>query len=143
MALATASDVQTVLAKELTTEETALVERRLAQVERMILRRIPDLLEKVAAGGLDADDVRDIEAEAVLRVIRNPEGLYSEQDGSYGYQLSREAADSSLRLLPEEWAVLGIRPSKMFIITPSRSVERPEDDTPPGYRRYIDFYTGG
>lgn len=39
----------------------------------------------------------DIEAEAVLRVIRNPEGLFSEQDGSYGYQLSRTAADNRLR----------------------------------------------
>src|SRR5690349_7288370 len=85
----------------------------------MILRRIPDLLEQVAAGGLDEEDVRDIEAEAVLRVIRNPEGLYSEQDGSYGYQLSREAADNSLRVLPEEWAILGIKPSRMFQIVPN------------------------
>lgn len=30
--------------------------------------------------------VRDVEAEAVYRVVRNPEGLYGEQDGSYGYQ---------------------------------------------------------
>jgi uncharacterized protein YcaQ len=143
MAIAAADDVAALLARELDTAEAALVERRLEQVERMIVRRIPDLLERVAAGDLDEDDVRDIEAEAVLRVIRNPEGLYSEQDGSYGYQLSREAADNSLRILPEEWAVLGFRPSKMFIITPSHSPRAADDDTPPGYRRCIDFYTGG
>jgi Gp19/Gp15/Gp42-like protein len=119
VSLATASDVQAVLGRVLTTEETALVERRLAQVERMILRRIPDLDVKVTAGDLDEADVIDIEAEAVLRVIRNPEGLYSEQDGQYGYQLNREAADNSLRILPEEWLTLGIRPSKMFSIVPN------------------------
>ena len=118
MAHATAEDVQAVLGRTLDTAETALVERRLEQVERMIVRRIPDLAGQIAAGDIDAQDVTDIEAEAVLRVVRNPEGLYSEQDGQYGYQLSREAADNSLRILPEEWQTLGIRPSKMYSITP-------------------------
>ena len=118
MTYATAADVAALWAKELEPPETAQIERRLAQVERMIVRRIPDLADRIEAGDLDADDVRDIEAEAVLRVVRNPDGLHSEQDGSYGYQLSREAADSSLRILPDEWLTLGIRPSKMFGIAP-------------------------
>jgi uncharacterized protein YcaQ len=119
VALATASDVQTVLGKELTTEETALVERRLEQVERMLVRRIPDLLEQIAAHEIDLADVIDVEAEAVLRVVRNPDGIYSETDGNYGYQLSREAADNSLRILAEEWQTLGIRPSRMFSLVPT------------------------
>ncbi|BBZ27876.1 hypothetical protein MMAD_21710 [Mycolicibacterium madagascariense] len=118
MPIATAADVAALWAKKLDTAETALVERRLAQVERMLLRRIPDLLEQIDAGDLEADDVRDIEAEAVLRVVRNPDGIYSEQDGSYGYQLSRDAADNRLRILPEEWSRLGIEPSRMFTIAP-------------------------
>lgn len=119
MTYAEAADVQAVLGRTLTAEETALVERRLAQVERKILRRIPDLTEQIAADEIDQADVIDIEAEAVLRVIRNPEGLYSEQDGSYGYQLSREAADNSLRITAEEWERLGIKPSRMFSIVPN------------------------
>lgn len=55
----------------------------------------------------------------MLRVVRNPDGLASETDGNYGYQLSREAADNSLRILPEEWQLLGIQPSKMFTIVPN------------------------
>jgi hypothetical protein len=43
MTYAKAADVQAIYGKSLTTDETALVERRLAQVERKILRRIPDL----------------------------------------------------------------------------------------------------
>lgn len=119
MAYAAAADVQAILGRTLTTEETALAERRLAQVERMILRRIPDLAGRTEAGDIDQADVVDIEAEAVFRVMRNPDGLFSEQDGSYGYQLSREAANSTLRVLPEEWAVLGVKPSRMFSLTPS------------------------
>lgn len=118
MAYATAADVAALLARELTTEEMALAERRLQQVERLILRRIPDLAEQIEAEHLDQADVTDIEAEAVYRVMRNPDGLYSEQDGQYSYQLSREAADNSLRITTEEWLTLGVRPSRMFSITP-------------------------
>ncbi len=75
MAYATAADVQTVSGRVLTTEETALVERRLAQVERMLIRRIPDLDAKIAAEEIDAADVIDTEAEAVLRLVRNPRGI--------------------------------------------------------------------
>lgn len=119
MAYATAADVQAVLGRQLTTEETALVERRLAQVERMNLRRIPDLAGQTEAGEIDRADVVDIEAEAVLRLVRNLEGLRSETDGTYGYQLSTEAADNRLRITAEEWQTLGIRPSKMFSIAPN------------------------
>ncbi|MCG7606414.1 MULTISPECIES: Gp19/Gp15/Gp42 family protein [Mycobacterium] len=119
MTYAKSTDVQAIYGKSLTDEETALVNRRLEQVERMILRRIPDLAEQIDAGDLDEADVVDIEAEAVYRVIRNPEGLFSEQDGSYGYQLSQEAADNSLRVTAEEWERLGIKPRKMFQIVPN------------------------
>jgi hypothetical protein len=119
MANATAEDVQAVLGRELTPQETAMVERRLGQVERMIVRRIPDLVPQIAAGSIDQADVVDIEAEAVLRVVRNPDGLLSETDGTYGYQLDRETASGRLQILPEEWQVLGIQPSKVFAIVPN------------------------
>ncbi|MGE2737345.1 Gp19/Gp15/Gp42 family protein [Mycolicibacterium vaccae] len=118
MTYATAADVVELWAREPEPEVIALIERRLAQVERMILRRIPDLATQIEDGDLDVAEVIDIEAEAVLRVIRNPEGLQAENDGDYGYQLSREAADNSLRLLPNEWQILGVRHSKMFEIAP-------------------------
>ncbi|MCV7224454.1 phage Gp19/Gp15/Gp42 family protein [Mycolicibacterium komossense] len=120
MAYATAADVQAIAGRELSTEEIALATRRLAQVERMIVRRVPDLAGQTEAGEIDRQDVIDIEAEAVLRVLRNPEGIRSETDGTYGYQLSSEAADNRLRILPEEWLTLGIKPSKMFQISPGR-----------------------
>ncbi len=116
MAYATVDDVAALWGKELDEAEGALVERRLAQVERMIIRRVPDLVAQVTAGDIAEADVIDIEADAVLRVVRNADGYVSEGDGNYTYQLSREAADNSLRLLPSEWAVLGIRTGGMFAI---------------------------
>lgn len=61
----------------------------------------------------------DIEAEAVYRVVRNPDGLASETDGNYGYVKPTEAADNSLRITAEEWQRLGIKPSRMFQIVPN------------------------
>jgi hypothetical protein len=91
----------------------------------MILRGIPDLANQTEAGQIDPADVRDIEAEAVYRVIRNPEGLSSETDGTNGYELSRQAADNRLRVTAEEWQTLGIRPSKMFAIAPRLRPDEP------------------
>lgn len=122
MTYATTEDVTQLWARDPEPEVLRLIERRLAQVERMILRRIPDLVARIEAGDLDEADVVDIEAEAVLRVVRNPEGLHSEQDGSYGYQLSREAADNSLRVTAEEWERMGIKPSRMFSIAPMPNI---------------------
>lgn len=114
----TAADVAALLARDLDTAETALVERRLAQAERMILRRIPDLTDRIESGSVDPDDVRDVEAEAVYRVVRNPDGVYSESDGNYTYTKTAAAADNSLRITPEEWQTLGVRVGKMFAISP-------------------------
>ncbi|MBU8820978.1 phage Gp19/Gp15/Gp42 family protein [Mycolicibacterium goodii] len=119
MAYATADDVAALLARELDTAEQALVERRLDQVERMILRRIPDLADRIHAGDLDEADVVDVEAEVVLRLVRNPDGLYSETDGTYSYQFNRETASGRLEILAEEWRTLGVRPSRMCSIVPS------------------------
>ncbi|MFF0541736.1 Gp19/Gp15/Gp42 family protein [Prescottella sp. R16] len=119
MTYAAAADVTTLWAKEPEPEVMALIERRLEQVERMILRRIPDLADRIVAGHIDEADVADIEAEAVLRVVRNPDGYASETDGGYSYQFNREASSGKLEILPEEWQTLGIRPRKAFAIAPN------------------------
>lgn len=71
MTYAAAADVTTLWAKEPEPEVISLIERRLEQVERMLKRRIPDLAVRIAAGDIDEVDVVEIEADAVLRVVRN------------------------------------------------------------------------
>lgn len=120
MAYAKAEDVVTLWAKEPEPEVMALIERRLAQVERMIKRRIPDLDLKVTVDATFKADLIDIEADAVLRLVRNPEGYLSETDGAYTYQLSADLSQGKLTILDEEWTTLGVnRLSRMSVIAPN------------------------
>jgi hypothetical protein len=84
---ATTDDVADRLGRTLTDEETTLVGVRLNDVERMILRRIPDLADKITANDVDADNVKMVEANVLVRLLKNPDGYVSETDGDYTYHL--------------------------------------------------------
>ena len=119
MAYATAQDVVTLWAKEPEPEVMILIERRLEQVERLIRRRIPDLDTRVSLSETFEADLIDIEADAVLRLVRNPEGYLSETDGVYTYQLQNDLSTGKLQVLDDEWTILGVyRLSRMSTITP-------------------------
>lgn len=119
MAHAQVSDVTDLWAKDPEPEVETLITRRLEQVERMLLRRIPDLLAQIAADPTFAADVKDIESDAVLRLVRNPDGYMSESDGDYTYMLRSELSSGKLEILPAEWEILGVTSSKMFQIVPT------------------------
>lgn len=118
MAYATSDDVATRWGHTLSPEETGLVNVRLEDVERMIRRRIPDLDDRVSAGLINAEDVVQVESDAVLRLARNPDGYLSETDGDYTYTLSKDLAGGKLEILPDEWAALGVSGSGVFALTP-------------------------
>lgn len=119
MAYATASDVTARWARTPTDEESTLIEVRLEDAERLIRRRIPDLDDQVTAGDIAEDDVIQVEAEAVLRLVRNPEGYMSESDGNYTYMLRNDIATGRLEILSEEWEILGIRRARFAILVPN------------------------
>jgi hypothetical protein len=119
MAYATADDVATRWGRELTAEETTMVNVRLEDVERMIRRRIPDLDAQITAGTINVDDVVQVESDSVLRLARNPEGYISETDGDYTYKLSEAFASGALGITDDEWAILGVGSGGgMFYLTP-------------------------
>lgn len=122
MALATVEDVTELWAKEPEEGITELIERRLSQVERMLKRRIPDLETKAAADADYRADVVDIESDAVLRLVRNPEGYLSETDGDYTYMLQSDLTKGRLDITAEEWEILGVRQSRMFTLAPTVSM---------------------
>ncbi|QGJ94783.1 head-to-tail adaptor [Mycobacterium phage Blinn1] len=120
MAYASADDVVTLWAKEPEPEVMALINRRLEQVERMIRRRIPNLDLKVDASSTFEADLIDIESDAVLRLVRNPEGYLSETDGVYSYQLQADLSQGKLTILDDEWEILGVNSLKrMAVIVPN------------------------
>lgn len=119
MAYATSENVSVRWAREPSDEESALIEVRLDDVERMIRRRIPDLDDQITAETIDIDDLIQVEAESVLRLVRNPDGYVSESDGNYTYMLRQDMASGRLEILPHEWEMLGVVRSRMAVIAPA------------------------
>lgn len=129
MAYATPDDVAVRWGHELSPEEKATVSVRLEDVERLIRRQIPDLDHQIECGSINKADVVQVESDAVIRIVRNPEGYISETDGDYTYKLSEAAANASGGLAAggnvitdNEWWLLGVCPPGsgrgMFFITP-------------------------
>src|SRR5690606_8205532 len=109
MAVATVDDVQERVDRPLSEDERRLAEVLLGDVEAMIRARIRDLDARVAADSNYRALVVKIEAAAVLRVLRNPEGYRQETEGNYGYSLSAAVASGHLFVMDSEWAELGAR----------------------------------
>jgi hypothetical protein len=117
MAYAHPSDVEARLGRELDSSETTIVNTRLGDAELLIKSRAKDLDARIEAGSLDQALVVMVEAEMVLRLIKNPDGFVQESDGNYSYMISSAVASGRLELLPDEWALLGVS-SGMFTIDP-------------------------
>ena len=129
MAYASASDVAARWGKDpesLDDATTALIDARLGDVERLIKRRLlaetpPRVLaDDVTNAVIDVDDLVQVEADAVLRLARNPEGYQSETDGDYTYMFKSSGDDDDcLTITPSEWVALGLSYTGMFVIVPT------------------------
>lgn len=117
MAYANSTDVSNRLGRELSDEEATLVDTRLNDAELLIKSRIPDLDDLIDDGTIDVDIVKMIEANAVVRLVRNPNAYTGETDGNYSYQINWKTATGELEILDNEWALLGVG-SALFLIAP-------------------------
>jgi hypothetical protein len=115
VAYAVPNDVQTRLGRPLTEDEQAQVAALLTDVEILIKSRVPDLDDQVTDGKIAEEVIIMIESNAVVRLIRNPNGYTSETDGSYSYQISYSLASGSLDILDQEWSLLGVSDSIFMI----------------------------
>lgn len=107
MAYATVTDVSTRLGRPITSEdEVAQVGAWLEDAETLILARIPDLAMLVSEGAPPASVVAMIEANAVVRKVRNPEGYTSETIDDYTYRRGEDSRRGELFLTDDEWALL-------------------------------------
>jgi hypothetical protein len=111
MAYATVTDVQNRYHEDLDETLTLIVNTRLADAELLLRNRIPDLDDQILAGTILEDIVVMIEAEMVLRLIRNPEGYSQESDGNYSYAIYQQVASGRLEVLDDEWKLLGVTAS--------------------------------
>ncbi|WP_405159842.1 phage Gp19/Gp15/Gp42 family protein [Nocardia sp. NBC_01499] len=109
--LATPEDVARWLGRTLSEPERNLAGVLVDGAARKIMARVPDLAAKLATGVLDIETVIMVQANAVCRVLRNPEGFRSEAAGSFSYQVDSRVAAGFLAILPEEWRDLGVEVS--------------------------------
>lgn len=108
MAYAELPDVQNRLGRPLTDDEQTQVPTLLADTEILLKARISDLDDKVADDDGYLDIVKMVEARAVRRLLRNPDGYTSETDGDYTYQINYRLASGDLDVTDQEWALLGV-----------------------------------
>lgn len=108
MPIATVTDVEGRW-RPLSDSETLIAETRLADAERSIRRRIKDLDARIAADpdGFGADVVQVI-ADAVIRVLLNPDRKRQEQIDDYKYTRDRTISDGTLRITAADWLLLGV-----------------------------------
>lgn len=109
MRYASLEDVEVRFFRPLTEEERPLVEARVRDAEDKIRLRIPDIDARVVERPELADVIARICADAVIRLVRNPEGYVQETDGNYTYMLAQTHTDGKLSITPDEWEDLGIR----------------------------------
>lgn len=137
MAYADSDDVSNRLGRELSTDEATLVNTRLNDAELLIKARIPDLDDLIDDETIDVELVKMIEANAVVRLVRNPNAYTGETDGNYSYQINWKTATGELELLDNEWALLGVG-NAVYVIAPR--LWTPYDMLPPDYDP---IYQGG
>lgn len=94
----------------------AYVEKKIKMTVAKLRTRFGRRIEsRLASGVLDLELYYGIVAEAVLRVIRNPDGFTTEQQGNYSYGIRAAVAsgylmftaDNMLDLLGEPGPVIG------------------------------------
>lgn len=108
MAVATVDDLLDSLRRPLRGDEQQYIPALLHRAEILIRVRIPGL-DAALADPVYYDLVRQVEAEAVARVLRaDNAGIYrSESEDGYAYQLNFQVASGLLDILPAEWQSLG------------------------------------
>lgn len=109
MSLAKFEHVQSRYHQEIEEELRQLVETRLSDAEIKIRSRIRDLDTKLLEDPILEDIVIRVCSDAVIRLIKNPEGYIQETDGNYTYMLSQALSEGDLSIRADEWLDLGVR----------------------------------
>lgn len=80
----------------------------IVKAERRLLRRAPSIPSRIEDERLTKDDVADVVADMVLRVVKNPGGYSSEQAGEFSYRIDWGAASGRIHVTKEDLQNLGV-----------------------------------
>lgn len=96
--------------RPLSTQEYENADTFLEDAWRLIKRRIPDVEARMADAATGTDftaDVVQVQAQAVLRVMKNPDGKRSESIDDYSWTRDRAVSAGLLYITDDEWTLLG------------------------------------
>ena len=106
MAHATLQNVIDSLGRPIVGAEATQVGGWLDKIERIISRRLGALGALISDELLSVELLVDVETEAVIRKVKNPDGKVSEGVDDYTYRLNENARKGDLFLTDEEWALI-------------------------------------
>lgn len=124
--LAEISDVEGAW-RPLSDAETLVVTNRLVFASAIVRQRVPDIDDRIASGDIDPVLVAGVVAEAIKRVMINPDGKRAETIDDYSYTRDSALSAGSLYLTDDEIALLRGNRSRAFSITPHRAETTYED----------------
>lgn len=103
--LAATSDVSAVFG-DLSALQSTQVASWLARLSAMVRLKLPTIDTRIIASPDLGVLARGVLVDAVLRVLRNPDGKVQESIDDYSYRRADAVADGSLYLTEDEWALL-------------------------------------
>ena len=123
------ADIAARLGRALTDSETVQVEAWIGDLDAIVQARIPGLADQLASGALPPGLVRTVYAQAIRRVLLNPEGLRQSSETIDDYTTSKTydaaVSGSALYLTDDEWAMLSpAAASSAYSIRPHGSHDR-------------------
>lgn len=112
MTIATTQDLETSLMRELDETESRYASALLERAETLLLARAPELIQGILTDECHPKSalVAMIEADAVARVLRNPEAYTRETEGEYSYAINMSIASGLLKITDDEWLLLDMTP---------------------------------
>ena len=106
---ATIEDLEALLMRPLTESEVETAQILLNHAMLIIRNRIPDLDERLEDGRIDQEVLDMVQANMVVRVLKNPDGYRQESAGDYSYTIAANVpVGGGLFLTPQEARWLGI-----------------------------------
>lgn len=106
---ATPDDVRAVAyGLDIQQESDAEVQALINKAQRRLLNRAPGITRRLNDGQLTTAEVTDVIVDIVLRVVRNPVGVESEQAGEFSYRINWAAASGRIHITSEDLKNLGI-----------------------------------
>lgn len=139
MSYTSVADVRARLGRPLSDAEHELAAVLLEDAENLIRARIPDLDARIGDGRIRRELVVMVEANAVVRVLRNPGGFRSESAGDYSYTIDTRAAAGYLTIPDTDWRLFGVT-TGAFTIRPAFPPPRRHGPCPPGCWCYLDCW---